>query len=188
MKDRAKLRGAKLTYLPFIMKALVEGFREFPSLNATVDEAAGTYTVRGSYNFGVAVDTDAGLIVPVVKGVESRSLVDLAKEIERVAADARDGKSRLEDLQGGTFTITNAGNIGGLFATPVINFPEVAILGVHKIAKTPRVVHDRIAIRDVMYLSISIDHRINDGATGARFMNAVKAMLEDPKRILANEI
>ena len=188
MKDRAKLRGAKLTYLPFVMKALVEGFREFPSLNATVDEAAGTYTVRGACNFGVAVDTDAGLIVPVVKGVESRSLVDLAKEIERVAADARNRKSRIEDLQGGTFTITNAGNIGGLFATPVINFPEVAILGIHKIAKTPRVVHDRIAIRDVMYLSISIDHRINDGATGARFMNAVKAMLEDPKRILANEI
>jgi pyruvate dehydrogenase E2 component (dihydrolipoamide acetyltransferase) len=188
MKDRAKLRGAKLTFLPFIMKALVEAFREFPSLNATVDEAAGTYTVRGACNFGIAVDTDAGLIVPVVKDVGGRGLVDLAKEIERLAADARAGKSRLDDLQGGTFTITNAGNIGGLFATPVINFPEVAILGVHKIAKTPRVVNDRVAVRDVMYLSISIDHRINDGATGARFMNAVKAMLEDPKRILANEI
>ena len=188
MKERAKLRGAKLTFLPFIMKAIVEGFRQFPTLNATVDEAAGAYTVRGARNFGIAVDSEPGLIVPVVKGVDSRGLVDLALEIERVATDARNSKSKLDDLQGGTFTITNAGNIGGLFATPVINFPEVAILGVHKIQKTPRVVGDRIAIRDVMYLSISIDHRINDGATGARFMNVVKEMLEDPKRILAGEI
>ena len=144
--------------------------------------------MRGARNFGIAVDSEPGLIVPVVKGVDSRGLVDLALEIERVATDARNSKSKLDDLQGGTFTITNAGNIGGLFATPVINFPEVAILGVHKIQKTPRVVGDRIAIRDVMYLSISIDHRINDGATGARFMNVVKEMLEDPKRILAGEI
>jgi pyruvate dehydrogenase E2 component (dihydrolipoamide acetyltransferase) len=188
MKERAKLRGAKLTFLPFIMKAIAEAFRAHPTLNATVDEAAGSYTVRAARNFGIAVDTEAGLIVPVVKGVDRRSLVDLAIEIERVATDARNGKSKLDDLQGGTFTITNAGNIGGLFATPVINFPEVAILGVHKIQRTPRVVGDRIAIRDVMYLSISIDHRINDGATGARFMNDVKVLLEDPKRILANEI
>jgi pyruvate dehydrogenase E2 component (dihydrolipoamide acetyltransferase) len=187
-KERARLRGAKLTYLPFVMKALVAAFRKYPTLNATVDEAAGSYTVRGSFHFGIAVDSEAGLIVPVVKDVDRRSLVDLALEIERVATDARNGKSRLEDLQGGTFTITNAGNIGGLFATPVINFPEVAILGIHKIQKTPRVVGDRILARDVMYLSISIDHRINDGATGARFMNEVKALLEDPKRILANEI
>ena len=170
------------------MGTSVAGFRQFPTLNATVDEAAGAYTVRRSYNFGIAVDSEAGLIVPVVKGVDRLSIVDLALEIERVATDARKGRSKLEDLQGGTFTITNAGNIGGLFATPVINFPEVAILGVHKIAKAPRVVHDRIAIRDVMYLSISIDHRINDGATGARFLNAVKALLEDPKLILAGEI
>jgi pyruvate dehydrogenase E2 component (dihydrolipoamide acetyltransferase) len=188
MKERAKMRGAKLTFLPFILKAIAEAFRAHPTLNATVDEAAGSYTVRAARNFGIAVDTEAGLIVPVVKGVDRRSLVDLALEIERVATDARNGKSKLDDLQGGTFTITNAGNIGGLFATPVINFPEVAILGVHKIQKTPRVVGDRIAIRDVMYLSISIDHRINDGATGARFMNDVKVLLEDPKRILANEI
>jgi pyruvate dehydrogenase E2 component (dihydrolipoamide acetyltransferase) len=187
MKETARLKGVRLTYLPFVMKALVAAFRSHPSLNATVDEAAGTYTVRGTFNFGIAVDTDAGLIVPVVKGVERRGLLDLAAEVDRVAADARNGKSRLDDLQGGTFTITNAGNIGGLFATPVINFPEVAILGIHKIQRTPRVVGDRIAIRDVMYLSISIDHRINDGATGARFMNEVKALLEDPKRILAGE-
>jgi pyruvate dehydrogenase E2 component (dihydrolipoamide acetyltransferase) len=188
MKERAKSKGAKLTFLPFIMKAIVEAFRSHPTLNATVDEAAGNYTVRAARNFGIAVDTDAGLIVPVVKGVDRRSLTDLALEIERVATDARAGKSKLDDLQGGTFTITNAGNIGGLFATPVINFPEVAIVGVHKIQRTPRVVSDRIEVRDVMYLSISIDHRINDGATGARFMNDVKVLLEDPKRILANEI
>ncbi|MHC4924211.1 MAG: dihydrolipoamide acetyltransferase family protein [Planctomycetota bacterium] len=187
-KERAKLKGAKLTYLPFIMKAIVEAFRQFPTLNSVVDDAAGTYTVRGEMNFGIAVDTDAGLMVPVVKHVDRLSLIQLAIEIERVATDARNGKSRLEDLQGGTFTITNAGNIGGLFATPVINYPECAILGVHKIQKTPRVVNDRIVPRDVMYLSVSIDHRINDGATGARWMNVIKEHLEDPKRILVGEI
>jgi pyruvate dehydrogenase E2 component (dihydrolipoamide acetyltransferase) len=188
LKERGRVRGVKVTFLPFVMKALVEAFRRFPTLNATVDEAAGAYTVRAAFNFGIAVDSDAGLIVPVVKGVDRLPIFAIAQEVERLAADARAGKSKLEDLQGGTFTITNAGNIGGLFATPVINFPEVAILGIHKIQKTPRVVGDRIAVREVMYLSISIDHRINDGATGARFMNELKALLEDPKLILANEI
>jgi pyruvate dehydrogenase E2 component (dihydrolipoamide acetyltransferase) len=184
MKERAAKRGVKLTYMPFICKALVSALQQFPTLNAVTDDAAGEFVVKHYYNFGIAVDTDQGLIVPVVKDVDKRSLLDLATELDRVATEARDGKSKLEDLKDGTFTITNAGNIGGLFATPIINYPEAAILGVHAIKKTPRVVGDKIEIRDVMYLSISIDHRMNDGATGARFMNHVAAMLQDPQQLL----
>jgi pyruvate dehydrogenase E2 component (dihydrolipoamide acetyltransferase) len=184
MKDRAAKRGVKLTYMPFIAKALVSALQQFPTLNAVTDDAAGEFVVKHYYNFGIAVDTDQGLIVPVVKDVDKRSLLDLASELDRVAGEARDGKSKLEDLKDGTFTITNAGNIGGLFATPIINYPEAAILGVHAIKKTPRVVGDKIEIRDVMYLSISIDHRMNDGATGARFMNHVASMLQDPQQLI----
>jgi pyruvate dehydrogenase E2 component (dihydrolipoamide acetyltransferase) len=184
MKERAAKRGVKLTYMPFIAKAIVSALREYPNLNGVTDDAAAEFVVKHYFNFGIAVDTDQGLIVPVVKDVDQRSLLDLAQEMDRVATDARDGKSRLEDLKDGTFTITNAGNIGGLFATPVINYPEAAILGVHAIRKTPRVVGDEILVRDVMYLSISIDHRMNDGATGARFMNGVKALLEDPQQLI----
>jgi pyruvate dehydrogenase E2 component (dihydrolipoamide acetyltransferase) len=167
------------------MKAVVSAMRAFPTLNGLSDDAAGEFVIRHDFHFGIAVDTPSGLIVPVVKNVDRLSLLELAAEIERVAGDARAGKSKLEDLQGGTFTITNAGNIGGLFATPVINYPEAAILGVHAIKKRPCVVDgDRIEVRDVMYLSISIDHRMNDGATGAHFMNHVIHLLEDPRRLL----
>lgn len=184
MKDRAQKRGVKLTYLPFIMKAIVSALREFPTLNGVTDDAAQEFVVKHYYNFGIAVDTDSGLIVPVVKDVDKRSLLDIAAETDRLATDAREGKSKIEDLKDGTFTITNAGNIGGLFATPVINYPEAAIVGVHAIKKRPWVVGDKIEIRDIMYLSISIDHRMNDGATGARFMNHVVAMLQDPQQLL----
>jgi pyruvate dehydrogenase E2 component (dihydrolipoamide acetyltransferase) len=184
MKERAAKRGVKLTYMPFIAKALVSAFQQFPGLNGVTDDAAAEFVIKHYYNFGIAVDTEQGLIVPVVKDVDKRSLLDLAQEMDRVATEARDGKSKLEDLKDGTFTITNAGNIGGLFATPIINYPEAAILGVHAIKKAPRVVNDEIQIRDVMYLSISIDHRMNDGATGARFMNHVVSMLQDPQQLL----
>lgn len=183
-KEVAAREGVKLTYLPFIMKALVYGLRRFPMLNATVDDERGEIVVKRTYNFGVAVDTPDGLVVPVVKAVESRTILDLAREIERLAQAARERRLSLEDLRGGTFSITNAGNIGGLLATPVINYPEVAILGVHKISRRPLVRGDRIEIGDVMYLSISIDHRIVDGADGARFMNEVKRMLEKPHLLL----
>ncbi|MBK6939792.1 MAG: 2-oxo acid dehydrogenase subunit E2 [Planctomycetes bacterium] len=183
-KESAAARGVKLTYLPFILKAIVAGLRDFPMLNSSLDEERGEIVVRNTYNFGIAVDTEDGLVVPVVKAVDQRSILDLAREIDRVATAAREGKLALDDLRGGTFTITNAGNIGGLFATPVINFPEVAILGIHKIAKRPIVKNDQIVIGDVMLLSISIDHRVVDGADGARFMNRVVALLQDPRLLL----
>ncbi len=184
MKELASERGVKLTYLPFIMKAIVAGLRQVPTLNATLDEERSEIVIRHDYNFGIAVDTDAGLVVPVVKAVDRRSMLDIAREVERVATAARDQKIALDDLRGGTFTITNAGNIGGLFATPVINVPEVAIVGIHKIYRRPVVRDERIEIGDVMYLSISIDHRVVDGADGARFMNVVKRLLENPKLLL----
>lgn len=184
LKEAAAKRGAKLTYMPFIMKAIVSALRSFPTLNGVTDDARQEFVVKHYFNFGVAVDTEDGLIVPVVKDVDRRSMIDLAVELDRVATDARNGKSKLDDLKDGTFTITNAGNIGGLFATPVINYPEAAIVGVHAIKQKPWIVNGEIKVRDIMYLSISIDHRMNDGATGARFMNEVVALLSDPRRLL----
>lgn len=189
LKGMAAERGAKLTFLPFLMKAIVSAMRRFPTLNGVTDDARQEFVVKRYHNYGIAVDTDSGLIVPVVKDVDRRSILDLAAEIERLSKDAREGKSKLDDLKDGTFTITNAGNIGGLFATPVINYPEAAICGVHAIKRAPRVVRDAagaetIAVRDVMYLSVSIDHRMNDGATGARWMNHVISLLSDPSRLM----
>ncbi len=184
LKAEAAEAGAKLTYLPFIMKAVISGLRKFPTLNGLTDDAKGEFVVKHYVNLGVAVDTDNGLMVPVVKNADQLTMLDLAREISRVAADARNGKSKLPDLQDGTFTITNAGNIGGLFATPIINYPEAAILGVHAIKQKPWIVDGEIKVRDIMYLSISIDHRMNDGATGAYFMNHVVRLLENPGRML----
>jgi pyruvate dehydrogenase E2 component (dihydrolipoamide acetyltransferase) len=136
------------------------------------------------YHFGIATDTDDGLIVPVLKDVDRKSIVELARDLQELTTKVLDKKASPSDLQGSTFTITNAGNLGGVLATPVINFPEVAILGVHKIAKRPIVKNDQIVIAEVMWLSISIDHRIVDGATGARCMNVVKDLLENPRKLL----
>ena len=187
-KDLYAPQGVNVTYLPFIMKAVVAAMRAVPALNSTLDEAAQEVVTRHYYNFGIATDTDGGLIVPVVKNVDQKSIAQLAKEIQELAERTRAGKIAVEDLRDGTFTLTNAGNIGGLFATPVINFPEVAILGVHAIKKAPRVRDDQIVVADVMYLSVSIDHRIVDGATGARWMNVVKQNLENPARLLLGSL
>ena len=134
------------------------------------------------------MDTPDGLIVPVVRNVDGKSLLDLAGEIGELAERGRAGKQRQEDFGGGTFTITNAGNIGGLLATPIINVPEVAILGVHAIRRKPWVVDDEIVVRDIMLLSLSLDHRVVDGAVGAYFMNRVKDLLENPALLLLEEL
>ncbi|MEW6743996.1 MAG: dihydrolipoamide acetyltransferase family protein [Planctomycetota bacterium] len=181
-------RGVKITYMPFILKALVAGLRSYPYLNSTYDEARGEIVLKHYYNIGIAVDTEAGLIVPVVKDVERKSIFQIAQEIGELVERARQGKSRLDDLQDGTFTVTNAGNIGGLFATPIINYPEVAILGVNKIHQRPVVRGGEIVIRDCMYLSLSLDHRVVDGAMGARFMNELIRFIEDPKLLLLETV
>lgn len=183
-KEYAGELGGKLTYLPYIIKALIRGFEKFPMLNSTLDEEAGEIILKKAYNIGIAAATPQGLIVPVVKDCKNRTLLEISQEVFRVAGEAREGKSKLDDLKGGTFTITNLGPIGGLMATPIINFPEVAILGVHKMRVVPKWENDEWVPRDVMNLSISLDHRIIDGAVGAEFLQYVIRYLENPWLLL----
>ncbi|HEV8325340.1 MAG TPA: dihydrolipoamide acetyltransferase family protein [Myxococcota bacterium] len=182
----AEAEGVKLTYLPFIVKACVAGLKRFPMLNASLDDEAQEIVLKRYYNVGVAVSLgDEGLIVPNVKDADRKSYFELAREIADLGERARAGKARVEDLQRGTFTITSLGKLGGLFATPIINHPEVAIMGVHKIARRPMCMPDgTIAAREMMWLSCSFDHRVVDGATGAAFVAYVKDLLEDPTRLL----
>lgn len=187
-KKLAEERGVKLTFLPFIMKALVAAFRKFPAINALVDDTKGEYVIRKEYNIGLATDTDDGLTVPVVKHVDRRTILQIAAEIQRVTEAARGKKIALADLKGGTFTITSAGSIGGILATPILNYPEVGILGVYKIADRPMVRGGQIVIRKMMNLSITLDHRIVDGATAARFLNTVIDYLQQPNLLLLEGI
>lgn len=179
-KESAEARGVKLTYLPFIAKALIAALREFPYLNATIDDERQEIVIKRYYNIGIATDTDDGLIVPVIKHADRKSILQIAAEIEYLADRARQRKSELDDLRGGTFTITNIGALGGIFSTPVINHPEVAILGVHKIQEKPVVRDGEIVVRSMLPLALSFDHRIVDGAYAARFLNRVMAYLEQP--------
>ena len=157
---------------------------EFRMLNGHLDEDAAEIVNPGYVNLGIATDTPNGLIVPVISNVESKSLMALAEELTSLAQRARDGKITPAELQGSTFTITNAGNIGGTLATPIINFPDIAILGVHRIVKRPGVVEtsegDRIEVRQFMNLSCSVDHRLADGADAARFVSRLRTLLEEP--------
>ena len=184
LKASATEAGAKLTYLPFIMKALVVAFRKYPTINAVMDEDKQTLIVRRAVNIGIATDTPAGLYVPVIKNVHQKSILQLAKEVREVVARTQDGTASRDDFTGGTFTITSVGNIGGRFATPIINSPEVAILGVNQIHDRPMVIDGEIVARKMMYLSPSFDHRVIDGAVAARFTSEVKALLETPNRLL----
>lgn len=183
-KKTAESRGARLTYLPFIIKAVVAGLKEFPYVNASLDDAAGEIILRKSYHIGVAAATDEGLMVPVVKDCDRKTVLQLARELDDLANRTRAKRATREELKGSTFTITSLGSMGGLFATPVINWPEVAVMGVHKIAKRPWVVNDQIVIRDIMLLSLSLDHRVVDGAVGAQFMNRVVELLQNPGLLL----
>jgi pyruvate/2-oxoglutarate dehydrogenase complex dihydrolipoamide acyltransferase (E2) component len=186
LKETAAAYGIQITYLAFIMKALVRVFRmpEFRSVNANMDEEKFELIVRGDINIGIATDTPAGLYVPVVKNVENKSLFQIAKDVADLTTRTRENKVQLSELQGGTFTITSVGNIGGRFATPIINHPEVAILGVNQIHDRPMVIDGQVVPRKMMYLSPSFDHRVIDGAVGARFVAALKALLENPEPLL----
>jgi 2-oxoglutarate dehydrogenase complex dihydrolipoamide succinyltransferase (E2) component len=184
-KGSAEKRGVKLTYLPFVIKAVVAALREFPYLNASVDDQAGSIILKKYYNMGVATDTEQGLVVPVLRDVDRKDLYQLASEIETLAEKARAGKLSLDEVRGGTFSITNVGSIGGLFATPIINWPEVAVLGLHKIARRPVIREGEVVARDITYLSLTFDHRVADGAYAARFLNRVIEILQDPKKLLS---
>ncbi|HEX4446877.1 MAG TPA: dihydrolipoamide acetyltransferase family protein [Polyangiaceae bacterium] len=188
LRDRlrapAEARGVKLSFLPFIVKAVVAGLKKHPMLNTTLDEAANEIVFRKQFHIGVATATDAGLVVPVVRDADKKSILDIARDIERLAQDARTGRARSEDLSGSTFTVTSLGARGGLLATPIINFPEVAILGVHQMKTKPVVRDGQIVIGDVMMLSLSFDHRIVDGHVGAAFALEVIGYLEKPEALL----
>ena len=184
-KGSAEKRGVKLTFLPLIIKAVIPALREFPFVNSSLDEEAGEIVLKKEYNLGVATETDVGLLVPVIKDADRKDIFELSAEIDRLAAKARSGELGLGEVHGSTFTITNLGSIGGLFATPIVNYPEVAILGVHKIAKRPVVREGRIEARDMLYLSLSFDHRVMDGAYAAKFLNRVIDTIQDPKKLLA---
>ncbi len=184
LKSLAEEKGVKLTYLPFIMKALAIVFADFPTVNANMNEEAFSLIVRSSVNIGIATDTPQGLFVPVIKDVQSKNILELAYEIHDITTRTRENRVQLHELQGGTFTITSVGNIGGRFATPIINHPEVAILGVNQIHDRPMVINGEVVARKMMYLSPSFDHRVIDGAVAARFVSALKLILEHPQRLL----
>jgi pyruvate dehydrogenase E2 component (dihydrolipoamide acetyltransferase) len=184
-KDAFRAReGVGLSYLPFIAKAAVEALKQHPLVNATIDTEAGTITYADAEHLGIAVDTEKGLMVPVVKDAGDLSVSGLAKKIGDLAARSRSNKVTPDELGGGTFTITNYGSAGTLFDTPIINQPQVGILGTGALVKRPMVVKDPnlgeiVAVRDMMYLSMSYDHRLVDGAEAARFLSFVKARLEE---------
>ncbi|HVI74466.1 MAG TPA: dihydrolipoamide acetyltransferase family protein [Anaeromyxobacteraceae bacterium] len=184
VKDRiaakAREEGVKVTFLPFIVKAVVAALKKHPWLNAVLDEARGEIRLRREYHIGIASATEQGLIVPVVHHADRLSLMGLAREIERLAAESKAGRARPEDMTGSTFTITSLGAQGGLFATPIINFPEVGILGVHRIRPTPVVKDGQIVAREIMNVSLSFDHRVVDGHVGAAFTYTVISYLEEP--------
>jgi pyruvate dehydrogenase E2 component (dihydrolipoamide acetyltransferase) len=175
----------KVSFLPFVCKALVPVFRKYPSLNANFDDAAQELVQRGSFHFGIAAATDDGLTVPVVKDVDRLTIRQLAEEIARLGAGAREKALKLDELSGGTFTITSLGTNGGLFAMPIINYPEVAILGIHRIRKRPVVTDDdQIVVREMMNVSLSFDHRVIDGLVAAEAVGALVQLLEHPESLL----
>lgn len=181
-KSAALQKGVKLTFMPYIIKAVIDSLKQHPYLNSSLENEE--IMLKKYYNIGVAVDTEDGLIVPVIKIADSKTLYDLAKEIENLAELARERKIDLGDLQGSTFTITNIGSIRGLYATPIINYPEAAILGLGRIYEKPVAIGGKVQVRKVLPLSLSFDHRILDGAEAAKFMDLVIKHLENPEMLM----
>jgi pyruvate dehydrogenase E2 component (dihydrolipoamide acetyltransferase) len=187
LRQDAESKGVKLTLLPFIVKAVVKALKEYPLLNASLDEERGEIIIKKFYNIGVAVDTPQGLVVPVIKGADGKGLYQIAREIGELAEKAREGKTSLEDVTGGTFSITNIGSVGTVLGMAIINYPEAAILGVHRLVEVPRYVDGELKPRKIVYLSLSFDHRFIEGAYATRFLLAVKRYLENPAILIAPE-
>ncbi|WP_224961589.1 dihydrolipoamide acetyltransferase family protein [Geomonas subterranea] len=173
-------RGTHLTFLPFFMKAVQHALKEHPLLNASIDDEAQELVLKRHYHFGIAVETPEGLMVPVIRDVDKKSIIELAQAIQELGRKARERSIALEDLRGSSFTITNYGHFGGTFATPIINWPDVAIMGFGRIVERPWVHHGAIVIRKILPLSLTFDHRATDGADAARFLGKVLRFLEDP--------
>ena len=182
-KVGAQQEGVKLTYMPFFIKAVISGLKKYPGLNASLDEVAEEIVYKKFYNIGIAVDTEEGLSVPVVKEADRKSILDLAKGIDDLSQRARTRALKLEDLTGGSFTITNYGAVGASFGVPVIKHPEAGILGVGAIVKKPVVIDDQIVIRSILPVSLSFDHRIIDGADAGRFIGHLKVLLSNPSQL-----
>jgi pyruvate dehydrogenase E2 component (dihydrolipoamide acetyltransferase) len=183
LEPEAERRGVQLSYLPFIVKAVVQALAAHPVLNSAVDDEARELVYKKYYNIGIATATDAGLMVPVIRGADRMRLFELAREISRLAEAARQGSLRPEELRGGSFTITSLGKRSGLLATPILNYPEVGILGVHRIKDKPVVRDGQIVVGQIMLLSLSFDHRIVDGHVGAEFAYEVIDYLENPEKL-----
>ncbi len=181
MKQATEKSGVKVTYLPFVMKALIATIREFPMLNASIDDAAGEIVYKKYFNLGFAADTPNGLLVPVIKSADQKSILDLSKEIVDLSTRAREGKLKLDEMRNATITITNIGSVGGTYATPVINHPEVAILGMYKISdKLVLEEGGKVGVRKVMNFTITCDHRLIDGAVAARVLKAFINRIQNP--------
>ena len=174
--------GTRLGFMSFFVRASVEALKRFPSVNASIDENDIVY--HGYYDIGVAVSTERGLVVPVIRDADALGLAQIEDQVSEYGGKARDGKLSLEDLQGGTFTISNGGVFGSLMSTPVLNPPQTAILGMHKIQDRPVVEDGEIVVRPMMYLALSYDHRLIDGQEAVRFLITIKDMIEDPARVL----
>ncbi|PIT99327.1 MAG: pyruvate dehydrogenase [Bdellovibrionales bacterium CG10_big_fil_rev_8_21_14_0_10_45_34] len=184
MKDELQKQGIKLTYLPFVIKALIATMRDFRMFNASIDDAAGEIVYKSYFNIGFAADTPQGLVVPVIKNADQKTIVELSQEIIELGEKARAGKLALDELKGATISITNIGSIGGTYATPIINHPEVAILGMYKISQRPVFVGKEVQAAHVMNVTITADHRLIDGAVAANFLKAFVARLESPGRLM----
>jgi pyruvate dehydrogenase E2 component (dihydrolipoamide acetyltransferase)/2-oxoisovalerate dehydrogenase E2 component (dihydrolipoyl transacylase) len=185
MRDACARNGIKLTYLPFFVKAVAEALKEIPLVNSSLDEEAGEIVLHDKYHIGIAVATPGGLIVPVIRDADKKDLFQVAAEADRLGSEGKSGRARRDDLRGSTFTVTSTGGIGGLISTPIINHPEVGIMGVGKVIRRPVYdEHGQIRPADLVYLSFSFDHRVLDGAIGAAFGNAVRRQLEHPAALL----
>ncbi|NUN06402.1 MAG: 2-oxo acid dehydrogenase subunit E2 [Bdellovibrio sp.] len=188
LKEHAEKNGTKITYLPIIMKALIATIREFPMFNASIDDAAGEIVYKKYFNLGFAADTPNGLVVPVIKNADQKSILEISKEIIDLSKRARDGKLKPDEMKGATITVTNIGSIGGTYATPVINHPEVAILGMYKIDEKIILKNGQVSAIKVMNYSMTADHRLIDGAVAARFLASFIGRIENPGKLLVELI
>ena len=176
--------GVGLGFMSFFTKATIGALKQFPMVNAEIDDVRGEFVIKKYYDIGIAVGLEDGLVVPIIRDADKLSFAAIEKKIKELAGKAKEGKLGLSDLTGGSFSITNGGTFGSMLSTPILNYPQVGILGMHNIVKRPVVVGDEIVIRPIMYLALSYDHRIIDGSTAVRFLVKIKELIEDPETLL----
>ncbi len=188
LKDYAEKNDTKITYLPIVIKAMIATIREFPMFNASIDDATSEIVYKKYFNIGFAADTPNGLMVPVIKNADQKTIVELSKEILDLSKRAREGRLKLEEMKGASITITNIGSIGGTYATPVINHPEVAIIGMYKIDEKPVIKNGQLEAIKTMNYTVTADHRLIDGAVAARFLKSFLERIENPARLMMDMI